>query len=77
MSTNTIEVIDRGLNCLSEHLGEKETELFILTLLKERFDYTAWRQNLVERIKSFDDLDEYLAASREKAVFVGKPERVI
>ena len=77
MSTNTIEVIDRGLNCLSEHLGEKETELFILTLLKERFDYTAWRQSLAERIKTFDDLDAYLAETKEKAVFAGNPIREI
>ncbi len=77
MSTNTIEVIDRGLNCLSEHLGEKETELFVLTLLRERFDYTEWRQSLVRRIESFDDLDAYLAETKEKAVFSGRPVREI
>ncbi len=77
MSTNTIEVIDRGLNCLSEHLGEKETELFVLTLLRERFDYTEWRQSLVRRIESFDDLDAYLEETKEKAVLSGRPVREI
>ena len=38
MNPNTIEVIDRGLRCLSENLGAKETEIFISTLLREKFD---------------------------------------
>lgn len=40
MSTNSIEVIDRGFQYLSANIGVKEAEIFILTLLRERFDYT-------------------------------------
>ena len=40
MNANTVEIIDNGLQCLSTYLGEQETELFISTLLRERFDYT-------------------------------------
>ena len=29
MTTSTVETIDRGLKCLSEHLGTDETELYI------------------------------------------------
>ena len=57
MNFDTIEVIDRGLRCLSENLGAKDTEIFISTLLREKFDYTKWRQSFVDRIKTFDDLD--------------------
>lgn len=60
MNSNTIEVIDRGLRCLSENLGAKDTEIFISTLLREKFDYTKWRQSFVDRIKTFDDLDALL-----------------
>lgn len=60
MSTNTIEVIDRGLRCLSENLGAKETEIFISTLLREKFDYTKWRQAFVDGIETFEDLDQLL-----------------
>ena len=34
MNSNAIEVIDRGLRCLSENLGAKDTEIFISTLLR-------------------------------------------
>lgn len=60
MNSNTIEVIDRGLRCLSENLGAKDTEIFISTLLREKFDYTKWRQSFVDCIKTFDDLDALL-----------------
>lgn len=60
MNSNAIEVIDRGLRCLSENLGAKDTEIFISTLLREKFDYTKWRQSFVDRIKTFDDLDSLL-----------------
>lgn len=60
MNFDTIEVIDRGLRCLSENLGAKDTEIFISTLLREKFDYTKWRQSFVDRIKTFDDLDTLL-----------------
>lgn len=53
---NTVEIIDRGLKCLSDHLGENDTEIFIATILKERFDYTKWRRKLVDEIQTYDDL---------------------
>lgn len=54
---NTVEVIIRGPRCLSANLGGKETEILISTLLRERFDYTQWRQSFVDGIKAFDDLE--------------------
>lgn len=43
---NTIDIMDRGMNCLLENLGTIETERFIAVLIRERFDYTKWRQGL-------------------------------
>ena len=77
MNTSTIEVIDRGLRCLSENLGMRETEIFVSTLLRERFDYTKWRQSFVDSVKTFDDLDTLLAATEEKAKFGGNPKIVL
>ena len=77
MNPNTIEVIDRGLRCLSENLGAKETEIFISTLLREKFDYTKWRQSFVDSIKTFDDLDALLAAAKEKSTFRGNADLVL
>ena len=77
MKANTVEVIDRGMKCLSDHIGARDTEIFIATILKERFDYTEWRRGLVEDIDSFDKLDSFVTESQKKAVFKGTPEVTI
>lgn len=77
MSTNSIEVIDRGLRCLSANMGVKETEIFISTLLREKFDYTRWRQSLVDSIATFEDLDALLKRTNEQAQFGGNAEVVL
>lgn len=73
---NTVEIIDRGIKCLSKHLGEDEAELFITTVLRERFDYTEWRRLLIDEINDFDDLDRFRAVYGEP-VFKGNPKSVI
>lgn len=74
---NTIDVIDRGLRCLSENLGVIETELFISTLLREQFDYTKWRQRFVDEIKTFDDLDALLTSAKDQPCFGGNADVVL
>ena len=77
MSTNSIEVIDRGLRCLSANMGVRETEIFISTLLREKFDYTQWRQFFVDSIATFEDLDALLRQTKEQAQFGGSAEVVL
>ncbi len=77
MNTNTVEIIDRGLRCLSANLGAKEAEIFISTLLRERFDYTNWRQSFVDSIKTFKDLDELLQQTKKNVHFKGKAEIIL
>lgn len=43
MNSNT-ELIDIGINCLIEKLGTVETERFISVIIREKSDYTKWRQ---------------------------------
>lgn len=77
MNQKNVEIIDRGLRCLSANLGEKETEIFISTLLRERFDYTQWRQSFVESIKTFDDLDALIQQTNGSAAFEGQADVVL
>jgi len=72
MNINSIEIMNKGLECLTLHLGAKEAELFIATMLRERFDYTKWHQNFVGNIKTFDDLDDLLVKTEDKAKFSGR-----
>ena len=41
---NTAVIMSEGINCLLNHLGSVETEIFISNLLKEPFDYTEWQR---------------------------------
>ena len=43
---NTFEIMERGMNCLLEHLGTTNTEIFISAIIREKFDYTEWRKVL-------------------------------
>lgn len=77
MNTNTVEVIDRGMKCLSDNLGADETEIFIATILRERFDYTEWRRSLVDNINTIEKLDEFVKTSKEKVQFNGNAKVVL
>lgn len=69
MNINTVNVIDKGLKCLSDNIGAKETEIFIATLLRERFDYTEWRELFVDKIDTFEKLDEFVENSYSRPIF--------
>lgn len=48
MSTNAIEIMNRGMSCLTENLGIVEAEQFISILISEKFDYTKWQKKLFD-----------------------------
>ena len=50
-TTSTVEIINRGVEVLLKQMGALETERFISVILRERFDYTKWRQQYC------DDMD--------------------
>lgn len=56
MSTMTdTELRQRGMEVLGEALGLVESERFVSLLLREPFDYTAWRSDLFQG-KSIEEL---------------------
>jgi hypothetical protein len=42
---------DTGMKVLKENLGLMEAERFVTLILRESFDYTKWRQNLVKKFE--------------------------
>lgn len=44
MIANTIEILNKGMECLTEALGVVEAEQFISIIIRERFDYTEWQR---------------------------------
>lgn len=53
---NTIEIMNKGINCLLQQLGVAETEKFISIINREKFDYTKWRENLFEN-KTLEEIN--------------------
>ena len=49
MLTDT-EIKSKGVQVLSEYLGDVEAERFITLIQREPFDYTKWRQELDENL---------------------------
>ncbi|MBQ6773145.1 MAG: hypothetical protein IJP48_03690 [Synergistaceae bacterium] len=45
MIAGTLELIERGMKCLSEGLGDVEAEQFIAAVKREKFNYTEWQRN--------------------------------
>ena len=51
MMTNTIEIMNKGMQCLTEHLGVLEAEEFIAAVIREKFDYTEWQREYFDAMK--------------------------
>ncbi len=63
-STTDAEVMRLGMDSLVKNLGIIDTERFISSLLRERFNYTEWRK------KNLADMD--LETLHREAVEYGK-----
>jgi hypothetical protein len=64
MITDT-EIRIRGLQILTEHLGDVEAERFIALIQREPFDYTKWRQGLDEDL-SIEEISQKAMALKMK-----------
>ncbi len=40
MTTSTVEIMNKGMKCLTEAMGIVEAEQFISIIMREKFDYT-------------------------------------
>ena len=58
---NTMEVIDKGMKCLSEQLGIIEAEQFISVIIRERFDYTKWQREHFDTLADEKIVEDALA----------------
>ena len=57
---STMEIMNRGINCLIQQMGVVEAEKFISIINREKFDYTKWRQNLFEDM-TLDEINKAAA----------------
>lgn len=64
MITDT-EIKTKGLQVLTQHLGNIETERFIALIQREPFDYTRWRQDMDEEL-NIEEISRMALALRSK-----------
>lgn len=58
---STTVIKKEGMDCLLKSLGVLETEVFISSLLRERFDYTEWQREYFANWT----LDDFLSKAQE------------
>ena len=64
MMTDT-EIRLKGLQVLTEYIGDVEAERFIALIQREPFDYTKWRQGIDEDL-SIEEISKKAMALRIK-----------
>ncbi len=69
MITDT-EIKTKGLQVLTQHLGNVEAERFIALIQREPFDYTRWRQDMDEEF-SLEEISRRAMAVRSKSTEQG------
>lgn len=59
------EIRLKGLQVLTEHIGDIEAERFITLIQREPFDYTKWRQDMDENL-SIEEISRKAMALKMK-----------
>ena len=58
------EIKQKGIHILAQYLGDVEAERFIALMLRDRFDYTKWRQGLDDDALSIEEISTKAMALR-------------
>lgn len=72
---STAEIMNRGLRCLIDNLGNVEAEEFIAVIQRERFDYTKWRESLFEGM-TLKEINDVAVEYAKAHPFKGKAKRI-
>ena len=49
MTVSTVEIMNKGMKCLTEQMGIVEAEQFISIIMREKFDYTKWQRDYFDK----------------------------
>lgn len=72
---STAEIMNRGLRCLIDNLGNVEAEEFVATIQRERFDYTKWRESIFDSM-GIKEVNEAAVEYAKTHPFTGKAKRI-
>ena len=51
LQQSSVEIMNRGMECLKDHMGIVDAEKFISLIIRERFDYTRWQRDFFDKME--------------------------
>lgn len=72
---NVFELADEGMNCLTTHFGIIGAEEFIAMVLREKLDYTKWRERYYDTFAP-DEFHQKAVAYAKEHPYTGNAERL-
>lgn len=75
MSANMVEIMNRGMKCLTDQMGIVEAEQFISFIIREKFDYTKWQRGYFDR-KTLEEISREASEFEQAHPFSGNAIRL-
>ena len=76
MSKNAEELLDRGMQCLTEQMGTVDAEYFISLVIREQSDYTKWQRRYFDE-KTPEEIRQEALGYNQSHPFQGKKAKII
>lgn len=75
MTASTVEIMNKGMKCLTEQMGIVEAEMFISIIIREKFDYTKWQRDYFDT-KTPDEISREASQYEKEHPFTGDAIRL-
>lgn len=75
MSANMVEIMNKGMKCLTDQMGIVEAEQFISFVIREKFDYTKWQGGYFDR-KTPEEISREASEFEQEHPFSGNAIRL-
>ena len=75
MAISTVEILNRGMRCLTEQMGIVEAEHYISAIIREKFDYTKWQREYFDA-KTPEEISQEASEYEKPQPFAGKAVRL-
>ncbi len=75
MANSTVELMNRGMRCLTSQMGIVDAELFVSIIIQEKFDYTKWQREYFDK-KTPEEISQEASKFEKDHPFTGSAIRI-
>ena len=72
---STVELMNKGMRCLTSQMGVVEAEEFISLVIQEKFDYTKWQREYFDA-KPPEEISKEASQFEKEHPYQGKAMRI-